>query len=84
VLISNKVNIWREIEAGKAGIIENDDVMGAVGCLSKWCSLNQHEKNEMGLNAYNTYQKHFTAESTTNNFLSVVKNSVPKLSINRK
>ena len=33
VLISNKVNIWREIEADKAGIVAEDTLGGACGML---------------------------------------------------
>jgi glycosyltransferase involved in cell wall biosynthesis len=36
VLISNKVNIWREIEAGRAGLVEQDDLPGATRLLERW------------------------------------------------
>src|SRR5256886_6713007 len=36
VLISNKVNIWREIEADGAGYVENDDLNGTANLLRRW------------------------------------------------
>lgn len=73
VLISNKVNIWREIELGKAGIIENDDLEGAFNFFTKWVSLNDTEKQEMGLYAYKTYLTKFTAKATSAKFIEVLK-----------
>src|SRR5688572_12599742 len=36
VLISNKINIWREIEAAGAGYVENDDLPGCARLLERW------------------------------------------------
>ena len=36
VLISNQVNIWREILQGGAGFVESDDVAGAQRLLNQW------------------------------------------------
>ncbi len=73
VLITNKVNIWREIEMGNAGIIENDDLEGTIHLLTKWMSLSIDEKQEMGKNAYDTYQEKFTAKNTTQQFIDILK-----------
>jgi glycosyltransferase involved in cell wall biosynthesis len=73
VLITNKINIWNEIEEGKAGIIENDDLIGTINLLTKWLSLNADEKMEMGRNAYNTYQSKFTAKHTTTQFVNILR-----------
>ncbi|MCP4991880.1 MAG: glycosyltransferase, partial [Colwellia sp.] len=48
VLITNKVNIWREIESSGAGFVENDDVPGVETLLSKWLPLSDSEKLSMG------------------------------------
>lgn len=39
VLISNKVNIWREIEADSAGFVDTDTVDGTVRNLQRWLAL---------------------------------------------
>ena len=79
VLISNKVNIWNEIELGKAGIVENDDLNGTINLLTKWLSLNADEKNEMGQKAYDTYQSKFTAKNTTAKFVNILKSYTEKM-----
>ena len=73
VLISNKVNIWQEIETGKAGIITNDDLEGTISSLSQWLNLSQNEQEQMGRAAFNTYKSHFTAKATSFKFIEVLK-----------
>jgi glycosyltransferase involved in cell wall biosynthesis len=41
VLISNKVNIWREIEADGAGLVEPDDLPGTIRLLKRWADADQ-------------------------------------------
>ncbi len=38
-LISNKVNIWREIEQWKGGLVENDDLAGTISLLERWKAM---------------------------------------------
>jgi glycosyltransferase involved in cell wall biosynthesis len=45
-LISNKVNIWREIEQDQAGLVENDDEAGAFNLLRRWFSLSADQRRE--------------------------------------
>jgi glycosyltransferase involved in cell wall biosynthesis len=59
VLISNQVNIWREIEMCAAGIIANDSYEGTRTALLKWMNLNPKDKQEMAANALATYNKYF-------------------------
>lgn len=65
VLISNKINIWREIEKGNGGLISSDTVSGAVEVIEKWESLNLNQKLEMELNARNVYENNFTVQKAT-------------------
>lgn len=60
VLISNQVNIWREIEAEGGGIVVNDTSEGVVELLSRWVALTEGEKIEMRRNAERTFHKYFT------------------------
>ena len=63
VLITNKVNIWREIDNGNAGFVEKDNVEGIERLLSNWLELPEEKKNEMRKNAKLCYQKNFSMES---------------------
>jgi glycosyltransferase involved in cell wall biosynthesis len=47
VLISNKVNIWREIEQDRAGLVDEDDEPGTVRLLQAWLALSPGEKDAM-------------------------------------
>jgi glycosyltransferase involved in cell wall biosynthesis len=67
VLISNKINIYREIEEGSAGIINEDTLEGINLTLNHWLNLSDEKKFEMGNAAYSVYKKHFTSESATLN-----------------
>ena len=59
VLISNKVNIWREIENDRAGLVDEDDEPGTTRLLEKWLSLPAGQKDEMRLNARRSFQSRF-------------------------
>ena len=65
VLISNKINIWREIDSLNAGIIDDDSVDGTYNLLVKWCSLSNLEIEHMGNNSYKCFEKFFMAKQTT-------------------
>ena len=72
VLISNKVNIWREIVESGGGLVENDTEEGTYNLLKKYFSLPQENKNEMGENAFRTYQKYFSIEKSAERMLKVL------------
>lgn len=59
VLISDKVNIWREIVADNAGMAGGDTVDGAVQMLSRWLSLPAVHRAAMRQHAVDCYQRHF-------------------------
>jgi len=63
VIISNKINIWREIDASAAGIICDDNEASLKLALLKWFELNNEQKNEMGKNALESYTKYFHVKS---------------------
>ncbi|MDF7820406.1 glycosyltransferase [Runella sp. MFBS21] len=55
VLISNQVNIWREIDAGKAGIVEPDTQEGVVNLLKKWYKAEKVGLDEKAETAFKQY-----------------------------
>lgn len=48
VLISDKVNIWREVDQAKAGLVRPDTHGGAAALLQDWITTPQPERREMG------------------------------------
>jgi glycosyltransferase involved in cell wall biosynthesis len=72
VLISNQVNIWREIEYGGGGFIENDSLEGVERLLDKWFATSEKKKVEMGENAYKIFQDHFSIEPAAKKLKQVI------------
>ncbi len=80
VLISNKVNIWTEIEQSNSGIVEDDTLVGTVDLLLKWAHLSKEEKIEKCDNAYSVFQNKFNANCTALQLIDILKkNSTPIL-----
>ena len=73
VLISNKVNIWREITAGSAGIVADDTSSGTTELLTKWLDLSALERERMGHNALACFRKHFHVESSIDRLISTIR-----------
>ena len=63
VLISNKVNIWREIDSDCAGFIGNDDLSGTVQCLERWLCLSIDQQDAMRHRAERCFDRNFKIEA---------------------
>ncbi len=59
VLISDKVNIWREIKESGAGIVGTDDLDGTTQMLKQWMCLDPSVKLEMRQNAKQCFEGKF-------------------------
>lgn len=75
VLISNQVNIWKEIEVGRGGIINADTLEGINELFKKWLNLSEIDKKQMGANAFSTYQLNFTVEEAAKKMINVITQS---------
>jgi glycosyltransferase involved in cell wall biosynthesis len=74
VLISNKINIWREIEAGAAGLVENDDRAGTANLLKRWLATPPAARAIMRENARKCFAARFEIERATDSLLEVIAN----------
>ena len=52
VLISNKINIWREIAEDQAGLVVDDTLDGSIDLINRWEQLGMNDKIEMRKNAH--------------------------------
>lgn len=73
VLISNKVNIWREIEGMNAGLIEDDDLTGSKNLLFRWLNLSLEERSVMQENAIRCFKEKFDMQQAAINLISLIK-----------
>jgi glycosyltransferase involved in cell wall biosynthesis len=76
VIISDKVNIWREIQSLGAGIIGGDNNKATIESLKKWQSLSPAEKTEMGMEARLCYEKKFTVEVAAEKLAKTLRTAV--------
>lgn len=72
VLISNKVNIWREIVEGGGGIATEDDEAGVECLLNAWMKMSHTEKQAMGMNARRVFIASFTTRRASKRLLAAV------------
>lgn len=73
VLISNKVNIWREIEADKAGFVDTDTVEGTVRNLERWLALSASEYAAMSERAVATFKNRFHIDRAAQRLLEIIR-----------
>ena len=79
VLISDRVNIWTEVKAGRAGHIVSANVAGVTEGLDKMCSLSETEMRDMREAARRCFLENFRFEDNTREALSILVKGRAKL-----
>jgi glycosyltransferase involved in cell wall biosynthesis len=72
-LISNKVNIWREIERDGAGIVDNDDPEGVMRMLSRWLDLSTEQQEGFRQRAHQCFLNRFEVRASARNLINVLR-----------
>src|SRR5262249_54874450 len=72
VLISDKVNIWREIAADDAGLVAEDTLVGTRRLLEKWLEKSAAERERMRRNAVASFARRFHIEVATRSVLDAM------------
>ncbi len=78
VLISNKVNIWREIAAEQAGYVEEDTLGGTARLIERWIGTSRQTRWAMKLNARRCFARHFEINRATASLLRVLETARAK------
>jgi glycosyltransferase involved in cell wall biosynthesis len=71
-LISDKVNIWREVQSSQAGLVAPDTLGGTIELLRKWLSLSPAQRSAMGYAARDLFIRRFTVDAMAQGLLDVV------------
>lgn len=71
-LISDKVNIWREVRAARAGLVAEDTEDGTLRILRHWLSLPADEREAMGQRAQALFSDRFSVERMATTLIEVV------------
>ena len=74
VLISNQVNIWREIVADGCGYAEDDDLAGTRRLLERWQATPSVQRAEMSAAARRSFTQRFEINHAVDSFLQVLEN----------
>jgi glycosyltransferase involved in cell wall biosynthesis len=72
VLISNRVNIWREIEADRAGYVESDDLAGTTRLLQRWVDTAPAEREMIRQNARRCFEQRFEINRAVDSLLQIL------------
>lgn len=78
VLISNRVNIWREIVEDKAGLVSEDNLEATHHLLKHWLDMSLSEKAEMAQDAKRCFQERFDIRKAAENLLTILGQSKPQ------
>jgi len=76
VLISNKVNIWREVQADKAGYVEADDLAGTTRLLRRWIETSSSERAAIKQNARNCFEQRYELNRAVDSLLRILQEPV--------
>jgi glycosyltransferase involved in cell wall biosynthesis len=76
VLISDKVNIWREIVADDAGIAATDTEAGARELLQRFLALAAEQRAAMRVNARKCYEQRFDVRQATAAMFAAIKSAL--------
>jgi glycosyltransferase involved in cell wall biosynthesis len=76
VLISNKVNIWREIDADRSGFVDEDTVDGTVRNLRRWLALDSDEYGQMCGRALRCFETRFQIQRAAERLAEIVRNGL--------
>ena len=69
VLISNKVNIWREIRQVEAGFVDNDDLPGTFRVMEQWVEAELQTRQTMRTAARKCFDERFFIDRAGESFV---------------
>nr|WP_244671796.1 glycosyltransferase [Pseudoxanthomonas spadix] len=72
VLISNKVNIWREVEADGAGIVRDDTLEGTEDAMRTWLSMSEAGLVSMSSAARNCFDTRYRIEQVAKRLIEIL------------
>jgi glycosyltransferase involved in cell wall biosynthesis len=76
VLISNQVNIWREIVMDRAGLTEKDNLEGTRRLLTGWSTLSPAERLAFPQRARNCFETRFQVEGVALHLIEILESII--------
>jgi glycosyltransferase involved in cell wall biosynthesis len=78
VLISDKVNIWREVQSDGGGLVAPDNMAGASSLLNSWINLSDSQQLRMRECARKSFEKRFEIHQASTTLLGILQQLVSK------
>jgi glycosyltransferase involved in cell wall biosynthesis len=75
VLISDKINIWREIETDRAGFVAPDSVEGTSDLLRHWINTPQSNREIMSGNARQCFESRFEITNAAKALVEIIEST---------
>jgi glycosyltransferase involved in cell wall biosynthesis len=75
VLITDKVNIWREVMASGGGLVEPDTVEGSRRLISRFFAIPESEREQMKVAAREGFLRYFHVDTAAENILRLIRES---------
>jgi glycosyltransferase involved in cell wall biosynthesis len=75
VLISNRINIWREIDDDRAGYVDDDDLAGTQRLIKRWVETDPKEREAMRTNARRCFAERFEIHRAVDSLLQILTES---------
>lgn len=72
VLISNKVNIWREISDMEAGLVDDDTLEGTHQLLARWLTMDAEDVLAMAEHCQPCFREKFDMEQAAKNLINFI------------
>ena len=72
VLMSRKVNIWREVEQDEAGIVANDDFEGTCHLFRSWLALRSKDRHYMRGRAVECFRNRFEIKKSAESIVAAI------------
>ncbi len=72
VLLTDKVNIWREVTADNAGLVASDTVDGITDLMQRWLVLPELKRQEMKRQALRCFLNRFEIQRAAESLLSAL------------
>lgn len=73
VLISNRINIYQDIQRADAGLVASSTPEGVESLLLQWLKLTDDKKKQMAANSRKLFESDFTAQSAAIKMLDALK-----------
>ena len=73
VLVSNKINIFREIEDAGAGLVKDDNLPGTCKLITDWLNMDTTQQKQMANCAKELFLEKFEINKATKNLINLLK-----------